>query len=94
LEDVFDLDPAADTWVAMVHFSGKVFEAGLEGADQFIARRAIAALHAFEQLDQHGRLGGGIGHGTNLVDSASPRSSSTGPSQASMGRSMDHSLDP
>jgi len=46
LEDSLDLDPAADPRVAGEHLSGEVFEAGLEGADQLIARRAIATLHA------------------------------------------------
>jgi hypothetical protein len=43
-----------------------VFEAVLEGADQFITRLAIAASDAFEELDQHSRPGVGFGHSTSL----------------------------
>ena len=62
LEYVFDLDPAAETWVAIEFFSRELFEASLEDADQLFASRAVAALHAFQQVHHHGGLRGRIGH--------------------------------
>ncbi len=67
MKDVLDLNPATDAGVANEHLPREMLEAHLKRADQLIARSEISALHPFEQFDQHGRLGSGIGHLCDFV---------------------------